>query len=59
MDILGAIFQKLTQLGGGSEFLPLLVFCVLLVLLGLAVGLAVMRLVRRDAGDSEEAEQSA
>ncbi|MGI5818488.1 MAG: hypothetical protein ACOX9R_10390 [Armatimonadota bacterium] len=57
MDILGAIFQKLTQLGGGSEFLPLLLFCIVLVLLGLGLGIAVMRLIRRGSTDPE-AEQS-
>jgi len=46
MDLLGLIFQKLTQLAGGSELLPLLVFCVLVVLLGLGLGVAAMRLIR-------------
>ncbi len=43
IDVLGAAFQKLTQLGGGSELVPLLVFCVVLVLLGLGVGIGIMR----------------
>lgn len=52
-DILGAIFQTLTNLGGGSELVPLIVFCVVLVLLGLAVGVGVMRLLRRGSTEPE------
>lgn len=55
MDLLGSIFQALTKLGGGSELVPLLVFCVFLVVVGLALGLGVMRLIRRP-GSSPEAE---
>jgi hypothetical protein len=59
MDLLGLIFQKLTQLAGGSELLPLLVFCVLVVLLGLGVGMGAMRLIRGPRSAPEAgAEQS-
>jgi hypothetical protein len=54
-DLLGTIFQALTNLGGGSELVPLLVFCVFLVAAGLGLGLGVMRLLRRP-GPSAEAE---
>lgn len=46
-DLLGQVFGALTRLGGGSELLPLVGFCVLLVLLGLGLGLGVMRLLGR------------
>ena len=45
MDLLGSIFQTLTKLGGGSELVPLLAFCVFLVVVGLALGLGAMRLL--------------
>jgi cytochrome bd-type quinol oxidase subunit 1 len=57
MDVLGSIFQTLTKLGGGSELVPLIVFCVVLVLLGLALGLGIMRFIRRSPVEPE-AEQS-
>ena len=44
-DLLGAAFAWLVQWGGGSEFVPLLVFCVFLVLLGLGLGMGAMRLL--------------
>ena len=46
-DLLGQAFGVLTRLGGGSELVPLLSFCVLLVLVGLGLGLAAMRLFGR------------
>jgi hypothetical protein len=46
MDLLGQIFRSLTELGGGSELVPLVVFCVVLVLIGLVLGLGAMRLLR-------------
>ncbi len=49
IELLGTIFQALTKLGGGSELVPLLVFCVFLVAVGLGVGLGIMRLIRRPA----------
>lgn len=59
MDLLGSIFRKLTELGGGSELVPLLTFCVFLVVLGLALGLAVTRLLRFGRpGSDVGAEQS-
>jgi len=54
-ETLGSIFQALTKLGGGSELVPLLVFCLVLVLLGLGLGLGAMRLIRpRDAHTEPE-----
>ncbi|MFW6157034.1 MAG: hypothetical protein ACOC7J_06925 [Armatimonadota bacterium] len=44
--ILGSIFQTLTRIGGGSELVPLLVFCVFVVLVGLGLGMGAMRLLR-------------
>ena len=44
--VLGWLFQTLTKLGGGSELVPLLVFCVFVVLVGLGLGVLGMRLVR-------------
>lgn len=52
-DLLGEAFRMLAQFGGGSEMLPLLVFCILVVLLGLGLGLGVMRLFSRSRDDSE------
>jgi hypothetical protein len=53
MDVLGSVFQALTKLGGGSELVPLIVFCVVVVLLGLALGLGAMRLLRRSSDSTE------
>ena len=59
-DLLGTIFQALTKVGGGSELVPLLVFCLFLVAAGLGLGLGVMRLIRRPAPANEpDADQSA
>lgn len=52
-DILGTIFQTLTKLGGGSELVPLLVFCVFVVLVGLGLGLGAMRLLRGKPSGAE------
>lgn len=46
-EMLGTAFQALARIGGGSEVVPLVVFCVVLVLLGLGIGLAAMRLLRK------------
>jgi hypothetical protein len=53
IDLLGAAFRKLTQVGGGSEVVPLIAFCVLVVLLGLGLGLAAMRLLNRFRSSSD------
>ncbi len=59
MELLGNIFQTLTKLGGGSELVPLLVFCLFLVAVGLGVGTGVMRLLRLGRGKSDaDAEQA-
>ena len=52
MDLLGQVFRSLTQLGGGSELVPLVVFCLVLVLVGLGVGLGIMRLLRSKPAQS-------
>jgi hypothetical protein len=52
-EILGAAFRALVQAGGGSELVPLVVFCIVLVLLGLGLGVAAMRLIRRDPTTAE------
>jgi len=58
MELIANIFQTLTKLGGGSELVPLLVFCLFLVAVGLGVGTGVMRLLRlvqhKPATEAEE-----
>jgi hypothetical protein len=54
--ILGSIFQTLTRIGGGSELVPLLAFCVFVVLVGLGLGMGAMRLFRH-RGTQSEAEE--
>lgn len=49
-DVLGEAFRILMQLGGGSDILPLLAFCVVLILASLGIGLGVMRLLGRMRG---------
>jgi len=51
--ILGSIFQALTKVGGGSEVVPLLAFCLFLVLVGLGLGLGTMRLIRKPRAQTE------
>lgn len=46
-ELLGQAFGALTRLGGGSELVPLVGFCVLVVLVGLGLGLGIMRLLGR------------
>ena len=53
MDVLGKIFQVLTNLGGGSEIVPLLVLCIFLVAAGVGLGLGIMRLIRRPTAAPE------
>ena len=58
-DMLGVVFRALTQIGGGSELVPLVVFCVVLVILGLGIGLGTMRLIRSKSPDTDvDAESS-
>ncbi|MGC9317482.1 MAG: hypothetical protein ACP5KN_05530 [Armatimonadota bacterium] len=54
IDVLGRGFQVLMEAGGGSDLLPMIAFSVLVVLLGVGLGLLIMRkLVRSRPGSSE------
>ena len=51
--ILGQVFRTLTNIGGGSELVPLIAFCLFLVLVGLGLGLGTMRLPRKSPPQTE------